>query len=196
MSEGHERRIVLKTMLGFGLALPLLDAGGFRVDSAVAQPADPKTVRPQEGDHFTFASGERAGQVITAEDLPVGGPQLIAYPMDPKTKIVKSGSRLNQVLLVRLGPEDLTEATRALSADGIVAYSAVCTHTGCDVTGWKAETKTFQCFCHFSVFDPKDGANVLDGPAPRRLAALPLKIADGVLMAAGGFKGRVGFQQA
>jgi Rieske Fe-S protein len=97
-------------------------------------------------------------------------------------------------MLVRLALTELTDATRALAAAGIVAYSAICTHTGCDVADWQSETQTFMCFCHYSRFDPKDGARVLSGPAPRRLAALPLKIVDEVLMAAGGFIGRVGFK--
>jgi rieske iron-sulfur protein len=56
------------------------------------------------------------------------------------------------------------------------------------------EAQRLMCFCHYSQFDPKDGARVVEGPAPRRLAALPLKLADGVLTVAGGFIGRVGFQ--
>lgn len=142
-----------------------------------------------------FATGERKGDIIALADLPLGGPPVMAYPMDPQTKIVRDGSRLNQVLLIRLDAEALAEETRVRSAAGVVAYSAICTHAGCDVADWQAETKMLLCFCHYSYFDPKDGARVLEGPAPRRLAALPLKIADGVLMAAGGFVGRVGFQQ-
>jgi Rieske Fe-S protein len=76
-----------------------------------------------------------------------------------------------------------------------VAYSAVCTHTACDIRDWQAETGTIKCPCHFSTFDVKDGARVLDGPAPRRLPALPLRMVDGVPAAAGGFVSRVGFQQ-
>ena len=37
-----------------------------------------------------------------------------------------------------------------------------------------------------------DGAKVIGGPAPRRLAALPLKIVDGQLIVAGVFTGRLG----
>jgi rieske iron-sulfur protein len=119
----------------------------------------------------------------------------MAYPMDPQTKTVREGSRLNQVLLIRLDTETLAEETRTRSAAGIVAYSAICTHAGCDVADWQAGTQMLLCFCHYSQFDPKDGARVVEGPAPRRLAALPLKVAEGVLMAADGFIGRVGFQQ-
>jgi rieske iron-sulfur protein len=119
----------------------------------------------------------------------------LAFPIDPQSKIVRDGSRLNQVLLIRLDAEAFVEDTKARSALGIVAYSAICTHAGCEVSDWLAQTQMLMCFCHYSQFDPKDGARVVDGPAPRRLAALPLKVVDGVLMAAGGFSGRVGFQQ-
>jgi Rieske Fe-S protein len=115
--------------------------------------------------------------------------------MDPATGVVRDGSRLNQVLLVRLEPRDLAEETRARAVAGIVGYSAVCTHTGCDQWEWEARAKTIKCPCHFSTFDVKDAARVLDGPAPRRLPALPLKTMDGVLVVAGGFVGRPGFQQ-
>jgi Rieske Fe-S protein len=59
---------------------------------------------------------------------------------------------------------------------------------------WSNETHAFVCSCHGSVYDPRAGAEVLDGPAPRHLAALPLEIKDGMLTAAGGFTGRVGMQ--
>jgi Rieske Fe-S protein len=50
------------------------------------------------------------------------------------------------------------------------------------------------CSCHSSTFDPKDGARVVDGPAPRPLPALPLKIVDGKLVVARAFTARVGFE--
>jgi rieske iron-sulfur protein len=113
--------------------------------------------------------------------------------MEPHTKTVRDGSRLNQLLLLRFAEEALAAATRTYAAAGIVAYSAICTHTGCPVAVWQAETQTLQCPCHYSEFDPKDNAQVLKGPAPRRLAILPLKVVDGLLLAAGAFAGRVGF---
>lgn len=184
----YGRRTVLKAALVMGLGLPFLDF-------AAAQDIDPRNTRPQEGDRFVFAAGDRKGELIAPGDLPLGGPPVMVYPMDPRMGVVRDGSRLNQVLLIRLAPEALATETRARSAAGIVAYSAVCTHAGCDVSDWQGETKTLMCFCHYSEFDPKDGALVVAGPAPRRLAALPLKLVDGVLMAAGGFSGRVGFVQ-
>jgi rieske iron-sulfur protein len=183
----YARRTLLKAALGLGVGWPWHHG-------AMAQDTDPRHGRPQEGDRFVFATGERKGDLITPADLLLGGPPVMAFPMDAQTKIVRDGSRLNQVLLLHLDAEVLVGDTRQRSAAGIVSYSAICTHAGCDVEDWQAETQTLMCFCHYSQFDPKDGARVVDGPAPRRLAALPLKVADGILVAAAGFIGRVGFQ--
>jgi len=184
----YERRMLLQAALSTGLGLLV-------AERTRAQDVEPRNARPQEGDHFVFATGDRKGAMIMPGDLTIGGPLVTAYPVDPHTAVVRDGSRLNQVLLIHLDPADLSEPTRAHAPQGIVAYSAVCTHEGCDVWLWQEEVKTLKCPCHDSEFDPKDGARIVIGPAPRRLPALPLKIVDGVLMAAGGFAGRVGFKQ-
>ena len=187
-APGYERRTVLQAAVGTGLGLLL-------TTHTQAQDAEPRNARPQAGDHFIIASGERKGATLTPDDLLPGGPPVTVYPVDPQTRVVRDGSRLNQVLLIHLDPAELSAATRAHAPQGIVAYSAVCTHEGCDVWLWQGEGKILKCPCHDSEFDPKDGARVVTGPAPRRLPTLPLKIVDGVLMAAGGFASRVGFKQ-
>ena len=141
-----------------------------------------------------FAAGPRIGQVISPGDLLAGRPPLLVYPVDPSTHVVRDGSRLNQVLLVRLALDELDDDTRTRSADGVVAYSGVCTHTGCDVTLWQAETRRFRCPCHDSEFDPRDRGRVVGGPAPRRLPQLPVKLVDDVIVAGGSFMSRPGFQ--
>jgi rieske iron-sulfur protein len=114
--------------------------------------------------------------------------------------VIRDGSRLNELLVVRLDPAELDDETRSRSADGIVAYSAVCTHAGCPVTAWMrgatGDKDVFKCFCHNSEFDPRQAAQVVFGPAPRRLASLPLAAADGSLSVAATFVGKVGAQQA
>jgi rieske iron-sulfur protein len=93
----------------------------------------------------------------------------------------------------------MDDDTRSHAADGIVAYSAICAHAGCPVTGWEkqeeGEKDVFKCPCHNSEYDPRQGAEVVFGPAPRRLAALPLAIADGSLTVSAPFVGKVGAQQ-
>jgi len=180
------RRAVLRLALSVGFGLPVAEL-------IAAERDDLRRARPQTNDRFVFASGSRKHEVITLADLPDGGPPLTAYPVEPRTHVVRDDSRLNQVLLVRLDPRGLSGDTSARAANGIVAYSAVCTHTGCDVWDWQAASSTVKCPCHFSEFDLKDSAKVLNGPATRRLPALPLKVVDGMPAAAGSFVGRPGF---
>lgn len=182
------RRTLLKSVLGTGVGLHLLQRAAQAAD-------DPKKMRPQVGDLLVFSVGDRQGQVISPQDIPTGGPPVIAYAMEPSTKTVRDGSRLNRILLAHLAVADFTETTRPATADGIVGYSAICTHTGCDVVGWKSETKELLCPCHTSAFDAKDRARVVGGPAPRALPLLPLRLADGQLTVAGPFSGRVGADQ-
>jgi rieske iron-sulfur protein len=194
LNRREGRRAFLRTGVAVGLGLSLAELCPRLALDAAAQGGDPKSRRPQAGDRFAFQAGQRVGQVITIADLRVGGPPVIAYPIDVQSGVVRDGSRLNQILLVRFGATDLAEDTLARSADGIVAYSGVCTHAGCDITLWKSEAKRFGCPCHESEFDPKHGGRVVGGPAPRRLPGLPIKIVDGVPVAGGGFMGRPGFQ--
>jgi Rieske Fe-S protein len=181
-----KRRCVLRVCCAFAVAAPAF---------ARADEADEARLPPQAGDVLAFAFGARAGQVIAPADLPLGSKQTLAYPMSPAAKRVRDGTRLNQLIVVRVDPAKLGEATRARAADGVVAYSGVCSHTGCDVTDWLADAQHFKCPCHESEFDPSDAARVVSGPAPWQLAALPLKLVDGGIVVAGPFEGKVGFAQ-
>lgn len=155
--------------------------------------------RPQKGDVLVFSEGDQEGKLVTAADLKAGGPPVHAWPKDPNTSVVRSASRLNEILIIKLDPSDLDEKTRARAVDGIIAYSAICSHAGCPVTAWVksdvGDKEVFKCMCHNSEFDPRAGAQVVFGPAPRRLAALPLALADGSLTVAGNFMGKVGGTQ-
>ena len=161
---------------------------------ALAQEEDPKRERPQEGD-VLVKIGAADPAPLKIADLPLGGPQTLAWPMRPATSTVRDGSRLNKVLLLRLDPAGFDPATQARSADGVVAYSAICPHTGCEVAKWLAETQRLECPCHFSQYDPKKGAVVVGGPSPRPLPALPLKAVDWRLVVVKPFAGRVGVVQ-
>ena len=111
--------------------------------------------RPQKADVLVVSEGEHEGQVIEPQDLKPGGPPLRAWPKDPKTSVIRNGSRLNEVLVVRLDSAELDDETRSRAADGIVAYSAICSHAGCPVTGWlkgaAGDNDVLKCFCHNSA---------------------------------------------
>jgi rieske iron-sulfur protein len=161
---------------------------------ALAQ-TDPARERPREGDLLVAVTAGDNPEPLKPDDLPLDGKQTFAWPMDPETKIVRNGSRLNKVLLLRLDPEGFDAETKDRTAEGVVGYSAICPHTGCDVTNWHPERHLLECPCHYSMYDPKEEAKVVSGPSPRRLPALPLRIVDGKLAVAKPFIGRPGFQQ-
>jgi rieske iron-sulfur protein len=176
------RREVLKIAAALGLAPAL----------AAAQSSDPRNARPQPGDRFVYSTGPNKGKPIAVSDVPLGGPHLSAYAQHPQSGVVRDGSRLNEVLLLRLDPQDLSAASRANAPQGYLSYTAICTHGGCSDWAWDNDRKMLKCPCHDSQFDPKDDARVVDGPATRRLPRLPVKVEDGALVVAGAFVGRVG----
>jgi Rieske Fe-S protein len=182
------RRAIVKGGLGVGLALGLSPAAAIGQD-------DPASVRPKAGDLLVRVD-DPALKPLRADDIAPGTAQIMAWAMDPTEKIVRRGSRLNRVMLLRLDEAVLVGETKARAAAGVVAYTAICTHTGCDVSDWLTDDGLLSCPCHFSKYDPKNGASVIDGPAPRPLPALPLRIADGQLVVAGPFTARVTFDPA
>ena len=182
------RRTLLRGGIRLGVGLGFAPRVAFGQDGRAS-------LRPQAGD-LLVKVGDSSLKPLTPDDIPVGSTQTIAWAIDPTDHIVRSGSRLNQVLLVRLDAEKFSADTTARAAAGVVAYTAICTHTGCEVIEWLADEQLLYCPCHFSKFDPKDGARVVDGPAPRTLPALPLTLVEGRLAVAKPFTTRVGFETA
>ncbi len=106
------------------------------------------------------------------------------------------------VVLVKLEPDQLhlPPGRKGWAADGIVAYSKICTHAGCAIGLYRTplfppvdKPPGLVCPCHYSTFDPETGGTVVYGPAGRALPQLPLTIdGSGNLRAAGNFSGPVG----
>ena len=186
--RGPTRRALLEPAVALALAAPVRTM-------AQSGARSPKKMRPQPGDRLVYAFGPREGKPIEPDAISLGAAPVDALPMSAEDGIVRDGSRLNRVVVMRLAAETLSEDTAGGAADGIVAYSAVCTHTGCDISDWRGETSRLVCPCHESEFEPADGARVMTGPAPKPLAMLPLEIAEGELRVARGFTRRVGFQR-
>lgn len=187
----YRRRAILAPFLGLALS-PLL-VGIARAEDEAAK-VDAAKLPPQPGDRFVFLTGANKGRVVRLDNLAIGGPQMQVYPVSPEGA-VRNETLLNLVILARFDPADLGEATRAQAAEGVVAYSAVCTHQACPVNMWSKARDAFVCSCHGSIYDPRNGAAVMDGPAPRPLPSLGLKIADGAVAIVSGFSGRVGGTQ-
>lgn len=74
-------------------------------------------------------------------------------------------------VLVKLG----TQVPGGVGAErDIVAYSTMCTHMGCPVA-YDAQTKTFKCPCHFSMFDAEKGGQMICGQATENLPRIVLR---------------------
>ena len=139
---------------------------------------DPAAMRPKAGDLLVRAD-DNSKKPLTPDDIAENAKPVLAWALDP-SGVVRNGSRFNRVVIGRLGD--------------VFAFTAICTHDGCDVTDWLADEHVLSCPCHYSKFDPKDGGRVKDGPAPRALPQLPIAVADGKLVVAGSFTSKVGFE--
>ena len=118
-------------------------------------------VRSSAQDGPTVAPGDllvRVGDTdlipLTPDDVPFDGRAVIVWPLSGDT--ARDGTPLNKIVLARVNPASLSDATRARAVDDIVAYSAICTHSGCEVDESLGESQTFFCSCHGSIFDPRD----------------------------------------
>src|SRR4051794_17040085 len=85
--------------------------------------------------YATAASGAAAGDPIKASDIQVGT-SVQAFPKG------KTDNQQNLVELVRVAPGQ--------GKDGLVAYSAICTHLGCVVYAKLNEAGQIACPCHAS----------------------------------------------
>jgi ubiquinol-cytochrome c reductase iron-sulfur subunit len=106
------------------------------------------------------------------------------------------------LVVIRLPPSQLhlPPHLKGYDANGILAYSRICTHAGCAITLYRAPLfqpdeprPALVCPCHYSTFDPATGGTVTFGPAGRDLPLLPVyEDSKGYLRAKGNFDGPVG----
>jgi len=106
------------------------------------------------------------------------------------------------LVVIRLPPDQvhLPPNLKGYDAQGILAYSRICTHAGCAISLYRAPLfqpdeprPALVCPCHYSTFDPATGGTVTFGPAGRDLPLLPVyEDSSGFLRARGNFDGPVG----
>ncbi len=147
---------------------------------------------PAKGDHLVAGDGDAKSSPLTIESVKVGGDIVTAIAVTP-AGIAKSGSRFSKLILFRFNPNDIDASARSMTVDGIMAFSAICTHQGCELNVWDASTDTLRCFCHGSEFLPEKGGQVAHGPAVKQLPMLPLQKGEGgKLIVANGFTAQPG----
>lgn len=179
-----------RQMLSGALSLAAL-AAATSLPALAQEAAAGRSSKPEPGDKLAFMLGPKQGQEVLPSDLKAGAEPTLAYPLDPATgKALVSKAGL--LVVVRLKPEDIKPSSAKGAADGVVAFSSLCTHYGCPITTLHPTGTQVVCNCHGSVFNVADRGVVTNGPATRRLAMLPLAIKDGALVVAGKFDGPLG----
>jgi nitrite reductase/ring-hydroxylating ferredoxin subunit len=104
----------------------------------------------------SYVSGSGSGSQVT-------GGRLLTNAQDISTgqSITLNDPSLGPFLLIHL------------TTGGFAAYSAICTHAGCQVQ-FDPSAQQIACPCHGAVFDPYNSARVLAGPAPVPLQRVPI----------------------
>ncbi|HRW39858.1 MAG TPA: Rieske (2Fe-2S) protein [Aquihabitans sp.] len=200
LDEGDEAADALSEELARGEAITrrpflvrLVVVAGATLAAAAVAPIRSLGPRPTKGAPPTaWEGGRRAvnedGEPIDASSVPLGG----LVTIFPEGAV---GDPLAPAVLVRVPAEalDLPDGRAGWAPGGLIAYSKVCTHAGCPVGLYQAESRTLLCPCHQSEFDVLQGAEPLTGPAAWPLPQLPIEIGeDGVLRSTGDFSAPVG----
>jgi ubiquinol-cytochrome c reductase iron-sulfur subunit len=181
-AEPMERRSLLVKM--FWLAIGALGlAALFPVRSLGTRPGS--SLR-----HTDWKPGMRVvtknGQPVRVEELDVNT-ILTVFPED------HPDSADSQTILLRLPPDVRVPGPGDWTVEGVVAFSKICTHAGCPVSLYQAETQELFCPCHQSTFSVPQGAKPTFGPAARALPQLPIGVdGQGFVVAKGDFTEPVG----
>ena len=168
----RNRRHVLAA--GAGL---LLGGSLLTVEEAEAETA-PEKLFPQNGDRIQGIKGSLKKLDLKPDMLEFGARPVEAFPFSPADGVLRRKNRLNRMLVVRLDPDEMDDETRDRSVDGVLVYSALCTHRSCTIKSWKPEERIMRCHCHLSEFAALSGGSVLSGPARRQLPMVPLGLDD------------------
>jgi rieske iron-sulfur protein len=174
-------------MIHAGLGLALIPAALVAQTDSAASP-------PQAGDLLVRRS-DKSFKYLRPEDIVLGALPIHAWPIIQTRNVARDQNRLNELLLLRLDPATLNDETRAISVDGVLAFSALCTHAGCIINDWIPSRNVLACDCHASEFDPREAGKVADGPAAHPLPPLPLKAAGGNLVVAKPFAVAIRFDE-
>jgi ubiquinol-cytochrome c reductase iron-sulfur subunit len=191
-ASGLGRRSLIKRSLGAALGLSALSPLILLRDLGPLPGKELEKTSWKSGTYLVTDPGNRR---IKASDLEVGAvAQVLPETADPEHRKLSDIAK-DAVLLIRLRPQEFNlEADRlAMTHDGIIAFSKICSHMGCAVALYEQQTKHLLCPCHQSTFDVTRAAKVIFGPSARPLPQLDITIDnEGYLVARQPFSEPVG----
>ncbi len=150
---------------------------------------------PGEGLKSTPFAAPGPVRLVDAEGVPIRPAELTRTSLLTAWPEGHAGDAASPTLLLQV---DIEEFNPVAGREGwvvgdIVAYSKLCTHTGCPVGLYQTDLDLLLCPCHQSTFDVLNGAEPVFGPAARPLPQLPLAVdEEGFLVATGDFSAPVG----
>jgi ubiquinol-cytochrome c reductase iron-sulfur subunit len=191
-ASGLGRRSLIKRSLGAALGLSALSPLLLLRDLGPLPGKELEKTTWKSGTYLVTDPGNRR---IKASDLEVGAvAQVLPEIEDPEHRKLSDIAK-DAVLLIRLRPQEFNlEADKlAMTHDGIIAFSKICSHMGCAVALYEQQTKHLLCPCHQSTFDVTRAAKVIFGPSARPLPQLDITIDnEGYLVARQPFSEPVG----
>ena len=186
------RRSLIKKSLGAALGLSALSPILLLRDLGPLPGKDLEKTTWKSGTYLVTDPGNRR---IKASDLEVGAvAQVLPEIADPEHRLLSDIAK-DALLLIRLRPEEFNlDADRlAMTHEGIIAFSKICSHMGCAVALYEQTTKHLLCPCHQSTFDVTRAAKVIFGPSARPLPQLDITVdSEGFLFARKPFSEPVG----
>jgi ubiquinol-cytochrome c reductase iron-sulfur subunit len=191
-AAGLGRRSLIKRSLGAALGLSALSPLLLLRDLGPLPGKELEKTSWKSGTYLVTDPGNRR---IKDSDLEVGAvAQVLPEIADPEHRKLNDIAK-DAVLLIRLRPQEfnLEPDKLAMTHDGIIAFSKICSHMGCAVALYEQQTKHLLCPCHQSTFDVTRGAKVIFGPSARPLPQLDITIDnEGYLVARQPFSEPVG----
>ncbi len=154
-----------------------------------------RSLGPHPGDTLERTSWARGRRLVDGEGQPV---RAADTALDGLVTVFPEGdvnSPDGQAVLIRVRPGliESVPGRESWAPEGLIAFSKVCTHAGCPVGLYQADTHQLLCPCHQSAFDVLEGAKPVFGPAARALPQLPLRVDEqGFVVAEGDFSEPVG----
>jgi len=193
-----ERRDVLKGTCMLAGAAALGMVGGVAKAFAAGGAGDyPQPLgAPKTHDTFVYIDGPNKGKDVKTAEIVLDVSPIPVQAKDGETGEVRESEK-STVLLYRVNAETIPLEWRSDSADGILAYSAVCTNDATLIgpKDFDSASKQVTCSTCKTQYDLINGAEVKGGPGTRALPQVPVADHDGLLRISHGIISWVGMKR-